>query len=86
MKSEPSRARALRRQLTATFYRKNKATFFVTAGAMLLLGGALLAVAWILQQIIDIASGDSVAPLVRMCWLCVPFLRGVSFRWLSLNR
>ena len=43
MKSEPSRARALRRQLTATFYRKNKATFFVTAGAMLLLGGALLA-------------------------------------------
>lgn len=28
---------------------------------MLLLGGALLAVAWILQQIIDIASGDSVA-------------------------
>ena len=56
MKSEPPRARALRRQLTATFYRKNKATFFVTAGAMLLLGGALLAVAWILQQIIDIAS------------------------------
>ena len=66
MKSEQTRARALRRQLTATFYRKNKATFFVTAGAMLLLGGALLAVAWILQQIIDIASGDSVAPLVRM--------------------
>ena len=45
MKSEQTRARALRRQLTATFYRKNKATFFVTAGAMLLLGGALLAVA-----------------------------------------
>ena len=43
MKSEQTRARALRRQLTATFYRKNKATFFVTAGAMLLLGGALLA-------------------------------------------
>ena len=42
MKSEQTRARALRRQLTATFYRKNKATFFVTAGAMLLLGGALL--------------------------------------------
>ena len=39
MKSEQTRARALRRQLTATFYRKNKATFFVTAGAMLLLGG-----------------------------------------------
>ena len=74
MKSEPTRARALRRQLTATFYRKNKATFFVTAGAMLLLGGALLAVAWILQQIIDIASGDSVAPLVRMCWLCLGVL------------
>lgn len=36
MKSEQTRARALRRQLTATFYRKNKATFFVTAGAMLL--------------------------------------------------
>ena len=47
MKSDPPRVRALRRQLTATFYRKNKATFFVTAGAMLLLGGALLAVAWI---------------------------------------
>ena len=68
MKSEPSRARALRRQLTATFYRKNKATFFVTAGAMLLLGGALLAVAWILQQIIDIASGDSVAGCVSVFW------------------
>ena len=78
MKSEPSRARALRRQLTATFYRKNKATFFVTAGAMLLLGGALLAVAWILQQIIDIASGDSVAPLVRMCWLCLGVLVSVT--------
>ena len=74
MKSEQTRARALRRQLTATFYRKNKAAFFVTAGAMLLLGGALLAVAWILQQIIDIASGDSVAPLVRMCWLCLGVL------------
>ena len=78
MKSEPSRARALRRQLTATFYRKNKATFFVTAGAMLLLGGALLAVAWILQQIIDIASGDSAAPLVRMCWLCLGVLVSVT--------
>lgn len=78
MKSEPSRARSLRRQLTATFYRKNKATFFVTAGAMLLLGGALLAVAWILQQIIDIASGDSVAPLVRMCWLCLGVLVSVT--------
>ena len=43
MKSDPPRVRALRRQLTATFYRKNKATFIVTAGAMLLLGGALLA-------------------------------------------
>ena len=78
MKSEQTRARALRRQLTATFYRKNKATFFVTAGAMLLLGGALLAVAWILQQIIDIASGDSVAPLVRMCWLCLGVLVSVT--------
>ena len=78
MKSEPTRARSLRRQLTATFYRKNKATFFVTAGAMLLLGGALLAVAWILQQIIDIASGDSVAPLVRMCWLCLGVLVSVT--------
>ena len=29
---------------------------------MLLLGGALLAVAWILQQIIDIASGDKRCP------------------------
>lgn len=78
MKSEPTRRPALRRQLTATFYRKNKATFFVTAGAMLLLGGALLAVAWILQQIIDIASGDSVAPLVRMCWLCLGVLVSVT--------
>lgn len=78
MKSDPPRVRALRRQLTATFYRKNKATFFVTAGAMLLLGGALLAVAWILQQIIDIASGDSVAPLVRMCWLCLGVLVSVT--------
>ena len=78
MKSEQTRARSLRRQLTATFYRKNKATFFVTAGAMLLLGGALLAVAWILQQIIDIASGDSVAPLVRMCWLCLGVLVSVT--------
>lgn len=78
MKSEQTRARALRRQLTATFYRKNKATFFVTAGAMLLLGGALLAVAWILQQIIDIASGDSVAPLVRMRWLCLGVLVSVT--------
>lgn len=78
MKSEQTRARALRRQLTATFYRKNKATFFVTAGAMLLLGGALLAVAWILQQIIDIASGDSVAPLVRMCRLCLGVLVSVT--------
>ena len=42
MKSEQTRARALRRQLTATFYRKNKATFFVTAGAMLLLTGFAL--------------------------------------------
>ena len=45
---------------------------------MLLLGGALLAVAWILQQIIDIASGDSVAPLVRMCWLCLGVLVSVT--------
>ena len=78
MKSEQTRARALRRQLTATFYRKNKATFFVTAGAMLLLGGALLAVAWILQQIIDIASGDSVAPIVCMCWVCIGVLVSVT--------
>ena len=78
MKSDPPRVRALRRQLIATFYRKNKATFFVTAGAMLLLGGALRAVAWILQQIIDIASGDSVAPLVRMCWLCLGVLVSVT--------
>lgn len=45
---------------------------------MLLLGGALLAVAWILQQIIDIASGVSVAPLVRMCWLCLGVLVSVT--------
>lgn len=71
-------AKALRKQLVATFYRKNKAAFFLTAGAMLLLGAALLAVAWLLQQIIDIASGDAVAPLVRICWLCLGILLAVA--------
>ena len=55
MKSDPPRVRALRRQLTATFYRKNKATFFVTAGAMLLLGGALLRLAELLAQAVGSA-------------------------------
>lgn len=68
----------LRKRLTATFYKKNKGTFLATAAAMFLLGVALLAVAWMLQQIIDLASGNEIKPLIHVCWICLGILLAVG--------
>ena len=51
--------KSLKRELVAQFYRENRAAFIVAVFASLATGTLNLIVSWILQQLIDTASGVS---------------------------
>lgn len=73
-KCRKKEAALLRRRFTATFFAHNRLSFFVTLGAVVLICGTDLMVAWLIQQIMDAASGSDTMPLLRMAVWCLFFL------------
>ena len=66
---------ALRRQYTAQFYRNNRAAFVLSTLSILLTAAMNLALAWMMQQMIDTASRKPGAlPLKTLAWLTLGVL------------
>ena len=67
--------KSLKRELTAQFYRGNVANFTVAAFAALAGGSLNLIVSWIMQQLIDAASGtEGALPLNRLAEISGGFI------------
>ena len=67
--------KSLKRELTAQFYRGNVANFTVAAFAALVGGSLNLIVSWIMQQLIDAASGtEGALPLNRLAEISGGFI------------
>ena len=67
--------KSLKRELTAQFYRGNVANFTVAAFAALAGGSLNLIVSWIMQQLIDAASGtEGALPLNRLAEISDGFI------------
>ena len=67
--------KSLKRKLTAQFYRGNVANFTVAAFAALAGGSLNLIVSWIMQQLIDAASGtEGALPLNRLAEISGGFI------------
>ena len=76
----------LRRQYTAQFYRNNRAAFGLAVVSGLLTASVNLGLAWLIQQMIDTASGRPGAfPLKTLAWftavvlLAVVALKGLTY-------
>lgn len=67
--------KSLKRELTAQFYRGNVANFTVAAFAALAGGSLNLIISWIMQQLIDAASGtEGALPLNRLAGISGGFI------------
>ena len=67
--------KSLKRQLCAQFYRRNRLTLCAAVFAALISGTLNLIVSWIMQQLIDAASGSRDAlPIDRLAWISGGFI------------
>ena len=65
----------LKKELTAQFYRKNRLNFGIALLGALLSGSLNLIVSWIMQQLIDVASGAEGTPgFEKLAWISGGFL------------
>ena len=65
----------LKKELTAQFYRKNRLNFGIALLGALLSGSLNLIVSWIMQQLIDVASGtEGTLGFEKLAWISGGFL------------
>ena len=75
MKAERSKVSSLSRELRGQFYAGNRLCFVVSVFASLAAGSLNLLLSWLLQQLIDTASGvQNALPLSILTLLCGGFL------------
>lgn len=71
-------ATALRRQFTRHFYLHNRCAFLVAMTATILTACSNLAISWLMQQIIDTASGKSgLFSLLQLTLICICISAGI---------